>query len=167
VAPPPFGGTSPATPGQSKSTLVIGTLAVQGKHFMIAAWVGIGLMFVSSFLPWVEVFGISVSGTHGDGKITAFMAVVSAILFGISMTRRDVAGRNLMIGSLASTMVCFGVFAYDFVNISTSSSSSEGFQVAVSPGIGVILGPIAGVAALLGLVMQLRGRAGELSAPRF
>jgi hypothetical protein len=34
--------------------------------------------FVAAFLPWVSVFGISVAGIHGDGRITATVAVIGA-----------------------------------------------------------------------------------------
>jgi hypothetical protein len=36
------------------------------------------IVFISSFLPWVSVFGISVSGISADGKITMIFSLIAA-----------------------------------------------------------------------------------------
>ena len=41
---------------------------------------------VSAFLPWVSIFGISVSGIRGDGVITLMCAVVGLAVLGLRAT---------------------------------------------------------------------------------
>jgi heme/copper-type cytochrome/quinol oxidase subunit 1 len=54
------------------------------------AAVAVVVIAISAFLPWASVFGISVTGIHGDGQITLICALVGGVLLAL---RAHVVGR--------------------------------------------------------------------------
>jgi hypothetical protein len=41
-------------------------------------------VFLSAFLPWVSLFGLSKRGVEGDGVITLVLAVIGAVLLAVT-----------------------------------------------------------------------------------
>lgn len=65
-------------------------LSVLNRQQKVAAG-SMAVVAIAAFLPWVSVFGLSVSGIEGDGQITlaAALAGLAALAFGT-----DVIGRR-------------------------------------------------------------------------
>ncbi len=126
----------------------------------IVAGVSIGVAFICSFLPWVSVLFITVNGIDGDGTLTAVLSVVAGGFFGLAvkarLNRRN--DKGWIIGSVLAIFLAFAVYTYHLVDLSSMNQSSPNdlIQVHVSPQIGLILGPIAGITAIFGLVMLYR-----------
>lgn len=53
--------------------------------------VSILVIALAAFLPWVSIFGVSVSGIQGDGVMTLGLAVAGGILLGLTT---DLFGRG-------------------------------------------------------------------------
>jgi hypothetical protein len=111
-------------------------------------------MVVGGFGPWVTVLGFSVSGTEGDGW---FVIVAGAVAAGLLFWHDAVPALWRLVLAAIAGVVGFGVAVYDWSQVESIASESEEqleglFQLAVSPGWGLILAAIASaslVAALL------------------
>lgn len=57
------------------------------------AAVAVLVIAIAAFLPWASVFGISVTGIHGDGQITLTCSLVGAVLLAL---RAQVVGSVTM-----------------------------------------------------------------------
>lgn len=141
-------------------------LTVRNLRFLVGG--GIALLFFSSFLPWATVWFITVNGLDGDGTITAFLSVVAGVLFGVGV-KQSGEGRTVtgwIIGSLVASLLTFGVYVLNLFDVlTTGSDPDELIQVNASPNMGLILGPIAGIAAVAGLVLLLRKNAESAPPP--
>ena len=94
-----------------------------------------GVVAVAAFLPWVNVFGISVSGIEGDGLITLACAVV-----GLVLTWRGKLG---WVGQLVPAALVALVGLFDLNNFSA---------------IGLYLTILAGIAWVVGAFMVRAAR---------
>ncbi len=128
------------------------TMSKQRKMVLIAAAVGI----ISMFLPWVSVFGYSVSGMHGWGILvflcllaagalafmgdqttnldrTSWMAVliaggVASLIMVINFIQGLDAIRLLSFGFYGALAGSIGVVAFAFMNRSATDSLQGGFD---------------------------------------
>ena len=125
----------------------------------IGSWVAIGLAFIASFLPWATVIGISIEGTRGDGKLTALLTLLAAILFGVAKAHSREIKRGFVIGSLIAMVPALLIYIYDLINIARIGGSNDPnafIQISVSPGIGLYLGVLASIAAIVMLALILK-----------
>jgi hypothetical protein len=100
-----------------------------------------------SLMPWVTgPFGISVSGTSGDGVLTLIASVPLAVTAVLMARHRWAAFVATVIAGLAATMM-----AYEVVHISSAPLAGLGIGVLVCVG--------GAVAGLVGGVMGIRQRA--------
>jgi hypothetical protein len=81
---------------------------------IVAAAVAVG-----SFLPWVSVLGISVSGINGDGVITLVVAVAGAILAAIERPRsvRFAKGVHATLGVLVTIVAGYHLGGFAAVGV--------------------------------------------------
>lgn len=127
---------------------------------VIGTWIAIGVAFVSSFLPWVTIFGISATGTQGDGdgRVTAALTAGAAIAFGIARANAREVRRGLVIASMVAMAVTLYLYVHNLRTI-TRMNNLGGMmayeQLKISPGIGLYLGAIASVIAIITLVLVL------------
>jgi hypothetical protein len=109
-------------------------------------WVGLGgaaATFIGALLPWVNgPFGISASGTTGDGILAIILSVPMAIFAWLMISRRWAS-----IATIAFSVLTVAMMSFEVVHISSAAYSS---QVGVSIGIGVIVCFAGGVAGLIG-----------------
>ncbi|RZL69796.1 MAG: hypothetical protein EOP29_24940 [Rhodococcus sp. (in: high G+C Gram-positive bacteria)] len=98
------------------------------------------VVVLGSFLPWVSVFGISVSGIRGDGAITLLLALAGlallAVTAGVFGPAKDLgkAGAIAMI-VLAGITVLIGL-------VDMSGMAAIGLYLTLFAGIGWLVGAI-------------------------
>lgn len=114
----------------------------------IAVWVMIGLTLICSFLPWANAGFFTVSGTDGDGVITLVLSLSTGGLFlGLERTRRVVFG---VIATVCAVLT-MAIYVFDLADISSAVDANA--FISVSPGIGLILGAPASMAAVILLII--------------
>jgi drug/metabolite transporter (DMT)-like permease len=105
---------------------------------------GAAATFIGSFLPWATgPFGISASGTSGDGILTIILSVPMAI-FGWLMLRR----RWASIAAIVTSVLVVALMIFEVVHL-----SQIGY---VSLGIGIVVCLVGGLAGLLGAILARR-----------
>lgn len=100
---------------------------------------------LGSLLPWATgPFGISFSGTSGDGVITLIVAVVVA---GLSLAFR----RRLVIAlAVLAGLVAMATAVYDTAHISTTEFAGVGY--------GLVVTDVGALAMVVGTVLAYRDR---------
>jgi hypothetical protein len=93
---------------------------------------------IAAFLPWVSVFGISVSGIHADGQVTSVVAAIG----GLALLGRRWLRTTLIVQSLAAAIIAI-------VGIADMNSFAA---------MGLYLTFFAGIAWILGAVLGWRAR---------
>jgi len=113
-------------------------------------WIGYGgiaALLVGSLMPWVSgPFGLTVSGTSGDGNLTLILAIAAGL--GFTLAIRRPRSKGWAYGTLAAGLCCAAVVVYDVVHISTSQFASVGS--------GLVVACVGTVALLTGVVLHLR-----------
>lgn len=100
---------------------------------------------VGSLGPWASIGPFTTNGTSGDGVLTLVLAALAATAIGL--------GRLLPGVAIAGGLVAL-IALYDAVDI-----TSAGGVLDASPGWGVLLTAVAGIALTAWAVRALRGRA--------
>ncbi len=110
--------------------------------------VGAILTIVGSFMSWANLGILSVSGSSGDGKITAIAGAVLlvAVIF-VYSTKKKNAGITFAVGSLVGLLAIF-VTSHDGTNISNSGNDI----ISASVGMGLYIVFLGGVLSVLGSV---------------
>jgi hypothetical protein len=93
---------------------------------------GIGIV-IGAFLPWVQILGIGVAGTHGDGQITLILGIVIVL---VSVTTKR---WGAIIATIAGAICAITAFA-DMTNVAGSGLylTLAGGLVATGAGIAAI-----------------------------
>jgi hypothetical protein len=137
--PPPLGGFAQPP------------LATRARGDLRGTWVAAGgaaALFIGALLPWVTgPFGISASGTSGDGIIAIILSVPMAGFAWLMVNRRWASVPTIVVSVLTIALMAFEV-----VHISTASPLA-------SLGFGVIVCLVGGVAGLVGGILARRPRA--------
>ncbi|CAB4889935.1 unannotated protein [freshwater metagenome] len=133
---------------------------------VLVAFVGLGSAFLGSFLPWAQVLFITINGTDGDGNITA---VASAAALALLVGALRSGKRQVLLTSLASVaaLAAAGTYIYDLSRISGFASdlgsSANIFNVSVTPQLGLLLGTVGAVVAVVScLALVVAARRGGL-----
>jgi hypothetical protein len=106
--------------------------------------VSILVVALAAFLPWVSVFGISVSGIRGDGVLT----LILAILGGVALATRTGLLDQVKIPEKVS-LICSLVFAGLVALIGL-------FDMNGAAAIGLYLTLFAGIAWVIGAAIELK-----------
>src|SRR6185312_16728577 len=91
---------------------------------------GVGIV-IGAFLPWVQVLGIGVAGTNGDGQITLALGVI-VIVFSL-LAKRWAAITLAVLGALCTVMA--------FADMTNSAASGIYLTLAgglVAAGAGIV-----------------------------
>lgn len=107
---------------------------------------GIGVLamiisIVGSIMPWISLYGASLSGWEKDGKITLFLALITLVFFVVGLITR--ARWPFIVGLLGSLVVGV-VFVVDLVDVLRQISSAVGAGLYVGV-VGAVIGLVAGV----------------------
>jgi len=130
------------------------------------AYVALGLAFIASFLTWATVsvgsLSVSVSGTDGDGSLTAILTIASAGLLAAARVTSTEPRRGLIIASLVAAVLALLIYLYDLIDVARvagdNTATGSGFDLTVdaSPGVGLYLGALGSLVAGGALVALLR-----------
>ncbi|MCL6106840.1 MAG: hypothetical protein M1309_05785 [Actinobacteria bacterium] len=116
-----------------------------GSLLLIA---GAILSIVGSFMSWANLGFLSVSGSSGDGKITAIAGAVLlvTVIFIYSSKKRNTRVTSV-VGFIVGLLLFF-LAAYDGTNISNSGSSI----IPASVGTGIYVVALGGILSTLGSI---------------
>ena len=108
---------------------------------------GIAIIVVAlaAFLPWVSVFGFSVSGIRGDGLITLILAVLGALSLATRTGLLDQVKIPEKAGVVASLVFAGLVTLIAFLDMNGAAA------------IGLYLTLFGGIAWVVGAVLELKG----------
>lgn len=116
---------------------------------------GIAIIVVAlaAFLPWVSVFGFSVSGIRGDGVLTLIVAVLGAISLATRTGLLDQVKIPQQTGLIASMAFAGLVTLIGFLDMNGAAA------------IGLYLTLFGGLAWLVGAVLEFKAAKREAVAP--
>lgn len=130
-------------------------------------WLGLALLFVGSFLPWVRAMDVSVAGSVGLGRRAAVGSVLTGIVFALMLVagRRPPSQAMVMWHIVVLACLCNTVVAYLIVvgRLITNDHPAElaGLEFDPQPGIGIAVGLVGSsvaFVALFRLMWHLRRR---------
>lgn len=116
---------------------------------------GIAIIVVAlaAFLPWVSVFGFSVSGIRGDGMITLILALLGAALLAIRTGLLDQVKVPARAGLIASLVLAGLVTLIGLLDMNGAAA------------IGLYLTLFGGIAWVVGAALELKDARHEVAAP--
>ena len=116
---------------------------------------GIAIIVVAlaAFLPWVSVFGFSVSGIRGDGMITLVLALLGAALLAIRTGLLDQVKVPARPGLIASLVLAGLVTLIGLLDMNGAAA------------IGLYLTLFGGIAWVVGAALELKDARHEVAAP--
>jgi hypothetical protein len=166
---PPIGTEAPtvATPKLAEATISVQQpIQAFDTNETISLWiasVGLGLLCLSPFLPWVRLGAGGFSGLAGDGRILLGLSVLAVITFVLALTIR------WQINWVLLTVEFWGVFVAFWMcsllwQLSRMTTESDGAlakmfsTMLISPGSGLYVGLIGGMAVAASLVFFISSR---------
>ena len=116
---------------------------------------GIAIIVVAlaAFLPWVSVFGFSVSGIRGDGVITLILALLGALSLATRTGLLDQVKIPEKAGLIASLVFAALVALIGLLDMNGAAA------------IGLYLTLFGGIAWVVGAALELKGAKHEAAAP--
>ena len=115
--------------------------------------VAIIVVALAAFLPWVSIFGISVSGIRGDGVITLVLALLGAAALSTRTGLLDQVKVPSRAGLIASLVFAVLVTLIGFFDMNGAAA------------IGLYLTLFGGIAWVVGAVLELKAAKQETVAP--
>ncbi len=109
------------------------TMSKQRKMILIAAAVGV----ICMFLPWVSVFGFSVSGMHGWGILVFLCLVVAGVIAFMGDQTKNLNGTNWMAVLIAGGVASLIMLINFISSLDALSLLSFGYYGALAASIGV------------------------------
>lgn len=112
-------------------------------------------VILGSFMGWATVFGLSVAGIEGDGKITLTLGI--GILLLSFFSHRVGSSRNrvlLLAATYIFSLVALLTVVYDGAGISKINSSGP-FSLGVSIGSGIYVCFIGGILSIAGVIYNI------------
>jgi len=115
--------------------------------------VAIIVVALAAFLPWVSIFGISVSGIRGDGVITLILALLGAAALSIRTGLLDQVKVPARAGLIASLVFAVLVTLIGFFDMNGAAA------------MGLYLTLFGGIAWVVGAILELKDAKQETAAP--
>jgi hypothetical protein len=113
------------------------------NHAQRISGIAIVVVALAAFLPWVSIFGISVSGIEGDGAITLILALAGAAIL------------VLMTGIIGSARISGRVWDIVLLVLAILVALIGLFDMNGAAAIGLYLTLFGGIAWVVGAVWQL------------
>ncbi len=111
--------------------------------------IAIVVVALAAFLPWVSIFGISVSGIRGDGIITLVLALVGGAALAVRVGLLDQVKIPAKVGLIVSLVCAALVALIGFADMNGAAA------------IGLYLTLFGGIAWVVGAVLELKGAKAE------
>jgi hypothetical protein len=106
--------------------------------------IAIVVVALAAFLPWVSIFGISVSGIRGDGVITLVLAIVGGAALAVRVGLLDQVKVPSTVGLVVSLVCAALVSLVGFVDMNGAAA------------IGLYLTLLGGIAWVVGAAWELK-----------
>lgn len=118
-----------------------------------ASGIAIVVVALAAFLPWVTVFGFSVAGTEGDGKITLVIAILGAVALAVRTGLLPQLKVPEKVGLIASLVFAVLVALIGLLDMNGAAA------------IGLYLTLFGGIAWVVGAALELKDARQETVAP--
>lgn len=115
--------------------------------------IAVVVVALAAFLPWVSVFGFSVSGIRGDGMITLVLALLGAALLATRTGLLDQVKIPSRAGLIASLVLAGLVTLIGLLDMNGAAA------------IGLYLTLFGGIAWVVGAALELKGANDEVATP--
>jgi hypothetical protein len=115
--------------------------------------IAIVVVALAAFLPWVSVFGFSVSGIRGDGMITLILALLGAASLATRTGLLDQVKISDKAGMITSLVLAVLVTLIGLLDMNGAAA------------IGLYLTLFGGIAWVVGAALELKGAKDEVAAP--
>ena len=115
--------------------------------------IAIVVVALAAFLPWVSVFGFSVSGIRGDGMITLILALLGAASLATRTGLLDQVKVSDKVGMVTSLVLAALVTLIGLLDMNGAAA------------IGLYLTLFGGIAWVVGAALELKGAKDEVAAP--
>lgn len=115
--------------------------------------IAIVVIALAAFLPWVSVFGFSVSGIRGDGVITLILALLGAASLATRTGLLDQVKVSDKVGMVTSLVLAALVTLIGLLDMNGAAA------------IGLYLTLFGGIAWVVGAALELKGAKDEVAAP--
>ena len=115
--------------------------------------IAIVVIALAAFLPWVSVFGFSVSGIRGDGVITLILALLGAASLATRTGLLDQVKVSDKVGMVTSLVLAALVTLIGLLDMNGAAA------------IGLYLTLFGGIAWVVGAALELKGTKDEVAAP--
>jgi peptidoglycan/LPS O-acetylase OafA/YrhL len=110
------------------------TMSKQRKMILIAAAVGA----ISMFLPWISVFGYSVSGMHGAGILVFLCFVAAGVIAFMGNQTQNLDTKNWMLVLIASGLAAL-IMVINFLSaLDTLGYMGIGFYLALAASVALV-----------------------------
>lgn len=126
---------------------------------VVAAWAGVVLTFIASFLPWVGHMDVEVAGIVGAGKRTAFWAVTTGIMLAMATVKGFDQPRIpwWTISALVFSIITFVTYLnWLAVVVSWEPPPDLAVEMDPTPRSGLYVGPIAGFIGMCAMTWRTR-----------
>lgn len=153
-APPPPMSAPHSTPEPIQDPGGPATTSDPAPAIGATSWVvigGIGAALVGSFLPWATAGPFTVSGTDGDGSLTLIASLIAGGCYAYHLQDRA-SRKGVRIAALVLMAITALIYVIDFADI---SSMVDNDLISVSPGIGLVLGTVGSIAAVIFLIIEM------------
>ena len=115
--------------------------------------IAIVVIALAAFLPWVSVFGFSVSGIRGDGVITLILALLGAASLATRTGLLEQVKVSDKVGMVTSLVLAALVTLIGLLDMNGAAA------------IGLYLTLFGGIAWVVGAALELKGTKDEVAAP--
>ena len=115
--------------------------------------IAIVVIALAAFLPWVSVFGFSVSGIRGDGVITLILALLGAASLATRTGLLEQVKVSDKVGMVTSLVLAALVTLIGLLDMNGAAA------------IGLYLTLFGGIAWVVGAALELKGAKDEVAAP--
>jgi hypothetical protein len=103
------------------------------------------LVAVAAFMPWASVGAFGVTGLQGDGVFAVVIGAILAVLGAAILNAGPSAAER--IGILVLSAAAFGLYAFEWYNL--SQRLEPGSIITLSVGTGIYVGALGGLWSLL------------------
>jgi Protein of unknown function (DUF2510) len=149
---------APLEPAYAPLVAPFTAAAPASKLPAIVMTVGGALGIIGALLPWAAVFGISMAGTTGDGKITMFLSLIVLGLGVWGLVKHPITWWAGIIAAVTGLLVLL-ISGADLKNISGFAGKlGDGDSSIVSTGIGLYMTVLAGIVAIAAGVLAIKSK---------
>jgi Protein of unknown function (DUF2510) len=148
---------APLEPAYAPLEAPFATAAPANKLPAIVMTAAGALGIVGALLPWASLFGISVAGTSGDGKITMFFSLIALGLGIWGLVKHPIKWWTGIVTAVTGLLVLLISLA-DLNNVAEVGGAVGSDASIVSTGIGLYVTVLAGIVTIAAGVLAIKSK---------